>query len=285
MLKHTLRIILLCVLVIPSGYAAAQEDDGASAPLETREETVDTTTDTQPPLAKSQETTPESEDDESPAPTDSDRDQEDDGLDIRERMEEAEEPDVEENGKREEPSRIQTDERQTFAAGDDSVLYYTYIGPCLSSGFHTIDYRGWHGDSHRQFTDQGFYVEPGALCFMDIPPFITQVSLGFRANVNEQEVTQVHHTSISARGRYMYEAAPNIYAGGGLGFYFESIPASASYDGAGALLCASGAYRFNSSWMLLFDLDIGFGNFGVGEGSTKIQYGITAGAGTKMGNL
>lgn len=168
---------------------------------------------------------------------------------------------------------------------DDSVFYYTYLGPFFATGLHSIAYKGWTDGSHKEYDDGGFYTEPGAMLFIQIHPFITEVDLGFRLNFNDTKTTQVFHTTIRAKGKYMHPVMPRLLLGGGAGFYFESIPATETYDGTGILACLSGAYQLNPAWMLLLDLDFGFGNFGIGEGSTKLSYGITIGAGTKMGNL
>jgi hypothetical protein len=172
-----------------------------------------------------------------------------------------------------------------FNKGDESVFYYTYIGPFFQSGFNSISYTGWNGGSHREIESGGFYTEPGALCFISIDQIIAQIGLGFRLNFNDETATEVYHTKLHAIGKYMTPVANNIALGGGGGLYFESIPASKQYDGTGLLLAASATYRLNSNWILLLDFDFGFGNFGLGEESTKISYGITFGAGTKMGNL
>lgn len=165
-------------------------------------------------------------------------------------------------------------------------LFFTYIGPAFSTGMHSLHYSEW-ATSHRETkSDSGNYFGGGLMLNIVANNLICSFTMQYVANTAGNSAMAVQHMQYTATGKYMYAPWETVFFAGGLGLYFDTPPATKSYDGGGGINATIGAgFNMMRDWRVIVDLTGKYGFYGRGEDATRIAYGLTIAAIMKIGRL
>ncbi|HQO01301.1 MAG TPA: hypothetical protein PLI62_03450 [Spirochaetota bacterium] len=168
--------------------------------------------------------------------------------------------------------------------------FYTYLGITLGGGINQIEYSDWFTDHQETANISGTYYSGGMLFAVFVRELVGEFSLQYIANSNGAAEggrdTSVQHLLYTFTGKYAYPLGSRFFATGGIGLYIETPPATASYDGGGGPLMTAGCIvSISPNWKFIFDLQGRYGQFGMGEDSTKLSYGINVGVVINVGRI
>jgi hypothetical protein len=167
--------------------------------------------------------------------------------------------------------------------------YYTYLGAVFGAGINKIHYNGWFDDQYGSQSISGSYYSGGFIFQVYVKQFIGEFTVQYDMNSNSDTKnpdTSVSHPLYTFVAKYTYPLGADFFAAGGLGLYMETPPATAKYDGGGGPAVTLGMlYEINIDWKIVFDFNLRYGQFGIGEDSTKLCYGITIGVVRNVGRI
>jgi len=168
--------------------------------------------------------------------------------------------------------------------------FFTYMGITLGGGINQIEYTDWFTDHQETANISGTYYSGGLLCAVFVRELVGEFSMQYIANANDTveggKDTSVQHLLYTFTGKYAYPLGTRFFATGGIGLYIETPPATGSYDGGGGpLLTIGGIVNLSPDWKIIFDLQGRYGQFGMGQDSTKLSYGINVGVVYNVGRI
>ncbi len=163
-------------------------------------------------------------------------------------------------------------------------LFYTYMGPVVSGGMHSITYNDWMNDSQGSEDISGKYVSGGLLFTIFIKNLAGDFRMQYHYNMNDNETLQ--HLYLAAAGRFVLKLNTQFALSSGPGIYFDSPPSTGGYDGSPGFWLPFGmVLNLGFDTKLVFDLIGKYGIYGKGEDSTKLSYGASLGIIFKVGRL
>jgi len=166
-------------------------------------------------------------------------------------------------------------------------LHFTYIGTIIGGGINKINYKNWFNDRRRTENISGTYYSGGAVLNVFVYQFIGEFSFQYIMNSsNSSPDISNQHLILNAIGKYSYFLKNNFFLTSGLGLYLDSPPANNDYDcGSGPLIVIGMIYELSREMRIFSDLIGRYGSFGLGQGSSKISYGINIGVVYKVGRI
>lgn len=166
-------------------------------------------------------------------------------------------------------------------------LFFTYVGVVLQGGTNSIHYESWIDTEQGTVESKGAMYGGGILTAIFVHQFAGEFSLTYMQYSSDTKPDlSVGHPLATVKGKYFYPLS-NVYQPGiGLGLYLDLPPASVDYNGgAGANIAFCSLFTLSSEIKALIDIYAQYGSFGMGESSTKIEGGISAGVVYKVGRL
>lgn len=168
--------------------------------------------------------------------------------------------------------------------------FSTYTGITLGGGINQIEYTDWFTDHQETANIGGSYYSGGILFAVFVRELIGEFSLQYIANANDSveggKDTSVQHLLYTFTGKYAYPLGTGFFATCGFGLYMETPPATSSYDGGGGAAITLGCILdMSSDWKMIFDFNGRYGQFGMGQDSTKLSYGINVGVVYNVGRI
>lgn len=163
--------------------------------------------------------------------------------------------------------------------------YTTYAGAVMSLGANSITYKDWIDNEQASRNVSGSHYGGGVLLDLFVNMFIGEFSMQYLVNSNDGD-TSVNHLLFVFTGKYAYEIQSWISATAGIGLYMETPPASQTYDGGGGFNVTIGTlFRPSRDWNIVVDSYYRYGQFGMGQDSTKTSYGLSLGVIRKVGQI
>ncbi|MBN1501705.1 MAG: hypothetical protein JW982_16215 [Spirochaetes bacterium] len=163
--------------------------------------------------------------------------------------------------------------------------FYTYVGGFTAGGMNRISYSDWIDNETRTNDVTGYNVRAGVLAVIFVNFFAGEFGLSGSFNMNSMEETQVHSADWYGLFKYVFKFNDSFSLTTGPGIYMETLPASRQYDGGGLQYSLGSCFSVTSDWNIETDLFFRYGYFGIGEDSTKMNYGIQVSVTRKVGNL
>ncbi len=163
--------------------------------------------------------------------------------------------------------------------------FYTYAGGFLSCGMNSITYNDWIDNETQTNEVSGFNVRAGLVTVIFVNYFAGEFGLAGSLNFNDMEETQVHSADWYGLFKYVYKLNDIISLSTGPGLYMESLPATRQYDGGGLQYSLGSYISVTQNWKIGADAYFRYGYFGMGEESTKMNYGLQISFTRKAGNL
>ena len=163
-------------------------------------------------------------------------------------------------------------------------IIYTFVGPMASVGYNHVVYKDWFDTQQGTKKPAGLFISGG--CYLAIYAKYFMGDFSIQYVYNALTGIQLLHLQYATTARGNIRVSNLIYFTPGLGIYLESPPSNRAYRGSGGLLVAVGCTLETTHDTKLFvDLVTRYGYFGLGEGSTKISYGLNIGFIFKVGRI
>ena len=163
-------------------------------------------------------------------------------------------------------------------------LYYTYAGPVLSGGMNNIRHAGWFDTQQETKEYSGYFFSGGACLAIQVGFLLGRFSFQYMYNAND--LYPVSYLFYTVDGSYVYEINQTFGLTAGLGMYFDTPPSNKNYTGSAGLDVPLGV-MINTTFdtKLFFDIFARYGFYGLGDGSTKLSYGINLAFVFKVGRI
>lgn len=163
-------------------------------------------------------------------------------------------------------------------------LFHTYIGPVLSAGGNYIWFTGWNETYQAAYSYQGLFFKGGAMIDVFAKNFSGDFTVEYIYNMNENY--SVMSLFFKITGKYVFKISEIFHLTAGLGGYFETPPSNIAYrGGAGVQLPFGMIINTTFETKLLIDFYARYGYYGLGEGSSKLSYGMSLAFLFKVGTL
>ncbi len=166
-------------------------------------------------------------------------------------------------------------------------LFFTYVGVTAGGGLQTVQYENWWDDQRQGQNYQGSFFSGGAMMDIIVHNLVGEFTAQFMYNSLEGTPDiSVHHTLLTATGKYMYKLTTAFNLTGGGGLYIDMPPATDTYDGGGGLsACVGTMIDLTLDSIVVFDIYGRYGYFGLGEESTRLTTGASLGFVYKIGRI
>jgi hypothetical protein len=164
-------------------------------------------------------------------------------------------------------------------------LYTTFIGPVAGFGGNYFWFSGWNDTYQASYSYQGMFVKGGVMIDVFAKNFSGDFTIEYIYNMNENYPVMGLFFKIT--GKYVFKISEVFNLAVGLGGYFETPPSNipAYRGGAGAQLPFGMILNTTSETKFILDIYARYGYYGLGEGSSKLSYGMSLSFLFKVGTL
>ena len=167
---------------------------------------------------------------------------------------------------------------------EERELIYTFVGPVAGFGYNMITYKDWFDDHQGEEKINGFFFSGGGIIAIFSQRFVGDFSVQFMYNTGGG--LTVYHFYYASTARYNFHISELFIIAPGGGIFLETPPSNENYGGSAGFIIPVGFYLNTSFDTKLFcDLSFRYGVFGLGEGSTRISFGISFGFIFKVGRI
>jgi len=164
-----------------------------------------------------------------------------------------------------------------------NTLNYTYIGPIMSLGYSSVDYKTWKDTEYVSKKSTGITYSGGVTFCIFANNLLGDTKIKYVYNGTDDAIT---YAEFSLSGKYLWKLQNNMYAGLGLGIYCETPPSNKTHDGgAGLELPLTYIVNITTNTKLLTEINLKYGTFGIGEDPTHLYYGCSIAFVTKVGRI
>ncbi len=172
----------------------------------------------------------------------------------------------------------------------EKSLNYTYIGPLASIGYSNVTYNHWKDEQYKEHNSSGMTFSGGVVICTVSNIFMGDTRLKYTYNGSGAAIT---YSEIALSGKYIWNLKDtfntfpeDIDALAGLGVYCEAPPSNKTYNGSAGLEIPFGVmFKISNNMMLMGDMSLRYGSFGIGENSSQLSFGLSFSFLTKVGTI
>lgn len=165
-------------------------------------------------------------------------------------------------------------------------LFFTYVGPSVSYNYNFVKYQDWIIDKNDTVNYRNSGFTGGIFTQIFVGRISGEMSLNLEYDLlsGSPDLT-MYHLTWTGIGKFAFYQTTKWSISGGLGVYLETPPATNSYDGGGAIITSGFNYKIGENQLISTDIYSSFGNFGLGQDSSKINVGVKVAYGFKVGRI